>query len=98
MWGIIVKIPELLLAIVIAACGGFSGFLMDEKHSWFDLIVSLFTAGFAGFLTFHFCQELGYSKNMTSILCGVAGLGGKNLLLIIKKYTLKYAEKKGEKL
>ena len=92
------KIPDILLAIGVAMFGGFSGFLMDENHNWFDLIVAIVTAGFAGFLTFHLCKEFEYSQNLTSILCGVAGLSGRSILILVKKYTIKYLNKKGEKL
>lgn len=83
------KIPEEVISILVATAGGVSNFLMDDDHSVFRFLVSVITAGFAGFIIFLFCNEFGYSDNVTAIACGISGLSGETILKVLKKLSLK---------
>jgi len=81
------KLPEAVVGIVVAMAGGLSNYLMDDNHTVFGLLVSVVTAGFAGFIVFLFCNEFGYSENVTAIACGVSGLSGEAILKLLKKIS-----------
>jgi uncharacterized membrane protein len=86
------KIPQPIISMIVAMAGGVTNFLMDEEHTFFRLIVSIVTAGFAGYLVHLVGLERGYSENIISILCGIAGLSGEVILKLIKKMSVKYVK------
>jgi hypothetical protein len=86
------RIPQFIVSVIIAMAGGTTNFLMDEEHTFFRFLISVVTAGFAGYLVHLWGIEKGYSENIISILCGIAGLSGEAMLKIIKKFSTKYVK------
>jgi len=75
------KIPPLVLAIM----GGVAEFLMSEKHSWTHILVSMFLAGFTGWLILLICIEYQVSEGLTGVACGMGGMSSRSVLLLFKK-------------
>lgn len=82
------------IAIGVALFGGITNYVMDKDYTWGKLIVSVITAGFAGYLIFLLGRECGFSENVISILCGISGLSGETALRIVKKVSTDYLKKK----
>lgn len=87
-----------LATIVISIAGGVTSFVMDREYTCTRFIVSIVTAGFAGYLVFLIGVECGLKENMISILCGVSGLSGETVVRLIKKISVECIKQKINKI
>lgn len=71
--------------VFIAVMGGVADFLMSDEHSWTNMIVAMFLAGFTGYLALQLCVEYQLSEAITGVTCGVSGLASKSLLVLFKR-------------
>lgn len=74
------NLPPLILAMM----GGIADFLMSDEHSWTSIFISIFLAGFAGYLVLLVCIEYNLSDSMTGVTCGIAGMSSKAVLALFK--------------
>jgi len=80
------NINDWLIPILVAVAGGMSDFLLSDEHTWKYMLINLFLAGFAGYLTLALCIEYGVSDSWTGVLCGISGLSSRALLVGLRKY------------
>ena len=83
------QVIETILAIFIAFMWWIASFLLNERHTVFDFISSIFLAGFSGWLILLFSQHMGFSDNITWILCWIGWFSGRGFLLILRHKFLK---------
>lgn len=74
--------PPMIMAIM----GGVADFLTSEKHSGREFIVSVFLAGFIGYMTLLLCFDYDVSQARTGIIVGIAGYLSRPILKMIRKY------------
>lgn len=73
--------PPLILALM----GGIADYLTSDDHSWVNMLIGLFLAGFCGYMVLLLCIEYNMSEAWTGITCGMSGLSSKAILNILKK-------------
>lgn len=78
------NVPPLVLAIM----GGIADFLMSDDHSWSNMLIGVFLAGFAGYLVLLMCFEYNLSEGITGVTCGIAGMSSKAVLALFKKVVI----------
>lgn len=79
--GISDKLPPLILAIM----GGVADFLMSDEHSWSQMLVAMFLAGFTGYLVLLLCIEYKLSQAYTGVVVGISGLSSKGVLSLFQR-------------
>jgi len=79
----------LIATIVISAMGGIANWLMSDDHDFFQFIVSIFLAGFVGFLVGELLYEYKFSDGITFFSCGISGLVAEILLKIMRREAIK---------
>ncbi len=85
------KIEYIIITIIVGVMGGIANWLMSDEHTVFQFIVSVFLAGFTGYLVGMLCNEYQLSENLTFFLCGVSGLSAKVVLEVFNKAMVKKA-------
>jgi len=78
-------LPPLLLAVA----GGLADFLTSEEHSWRMMLISLFLAGFTGYIVLLLCIEWQFSEGWQGVIVGVSGLSSRSIITILKKWSLR---------
>ncbi len=81
-------------AIILAIAGGLADFLLSDDHSWFSLLVSLFIAGFIGYLTLLVCREWGVSDNLLGVYCGISGASSRVIFARGQKLAILWMDKR----
>jgi len=76
--------PPLILAIM----GGIADFLMSDEHSWANILVSIFLAGFSGYLVLLLCIDYGVSEGRIGIACGISGMSSRAVLALFKRSVI----------
>lgn len=91
--------PEYSLATYVwvlwlALWGGLAAYLQRIKnHGWqsfcaFHMIVEMFTAGFAGLMTFYLCEVQNLDARVTAVAIGMAGhFGTRSVFLIRNRFS-----------
>ena len=79
------KLEFIVLTIIVGVMGGIANWLMSDEHTIFQFIVSVFLAGFTGYLVGVLCNEYDISNNLTFFCCGVSGLSAKIILELCNK-------------
>jgi hypothetical protein len=86
------RVWEAVIAIILAAAGGFARLLniKDSKKLQLSRILSeLFISGFAGFMVLLLARSFGLSGDWIGLVCGMAGWIGPRLLDLIAKPAAK---------
>jgi len=78
------KLPPIILAIM----GGIAEFLMSDDHSWTNILVSMFLAGFSGYLVLLVCIEYGVSEGLTGVACGIGGMSSRAVLALFRRAVI----------
>ncbi len=74
-------LPPLMLAIA----GGMADFLTSDDHTQLQMIVSIFLAGFAGYMALLLCIEWDLSEGQQGVMCGICGLSSRAIIQILRK-------------
>ena len=86
-----------LVPMILSVAGGMADFLLSDDHSWTNLAVSLFLAGFIGYLMLLLCLENEVSMGMIGVYCGVSGASSRIIFSMLQKVTQAKAERIIEK-
>lgn len=76
------NVPPIILAIM----GGIAEFLMADEHSWANILVSMFLAGFTGYLVLLLCIEYNVTQGLTGVVCGVSGMSSRTVLNLFRRF------------
>ena len=77
--------PPLLLSII----GGAADFLTSDEHSFLDIFIYMFLAGFCGYMVLLLCIYYEVPVGLQGFTCGVVGLSSRSILKIFKKFAEK---------
>lgn len=74
--------------LILAMAGGMADYIMSDKHSLAQLFSLLFLAGFTGYMLILLGEEMGLSKGMLGVTCGIGGFSSKLVLTVFRKVLL----------
>ena len=75
-----------VFAILVACGGGVCDYLLSDKHTVKEMVISLFLAGFCGFLMYFLIKDIEHvSDSFSHVLCGISGLSARSILKTLKK-------------
>ena len=90
--------------LILAFAGGIADYLTSDDHSWANMLIGLFLAGFCGYMVLLLCIEWDLSEGWKGINCGISGLSSRAILKVLKKigvrkisWLLQSSDKEGGK-
>ena len=78
---------------LFAMAGGLVSFLLDDKHSSFAFVVALIVSGFVGVMAGQLCHYFEVDDDLIYFILGSCGVTAKLLVTVIRKETIKRAER-----
>lgn len=78
-------VPPLVLALM----GGIADYLTSDDHSWSNMFIGIFLAGFCGYMVLLLCIEWNLSEGWEGVICGISGLSSRAILNILKKIGIR---------
>ena len=85
------RIWELVIAIILAAAGGFARMLHKKDQvqlKWTKILSEMFISAFSGIMVLLLARSFGLAGDWLGLVCGMAGWIGPRILDLVSKPAL----------